>query len=122
MGGQPGGGGGAQPEHHEAGRRIGDQLVVGEAPLRSQRQHHGGDDQDEEVVEEVPEIQEQEVQSVAHRLLARSGRSGEGSTLPLSALSVLLAQDRRYRKPASSEARRVGNKCVKRCESRWWPE
>src|SRR3546814_4651220 len=49
-----------------AGRRVGDQLVVGEAPLRPQREHHRGDHQDEEMIEEVPQVEEQEVQSVAH--------------------------------------------------------
>ena len=54
------------PERNEAGRPVWDQVVIGQVPgLGQEERRHGGEDQHGEMVEQVPDIQEQELRREA---------------------------------------------------------
>ncbi len=61
---------GRQREHaerEEPGCCVFQEVGIAQAPLAVQRQRrHGGEDQREQVVQEVSEVEQQEVQAVAH--------------------------------------------------------
>ncbi len=61
---------GRQREHaecDEAGRGVSEQVGVAEAPIAVQRQRrHRGEDQHEEMIEEVADVEQQKVQALAH--------------------------------------------------------
>ena len=72
--GEPAGGQREHAEREEAGRGVFQEIGIAQAPLAMQRQRrHGGEDQREQVVEEVADIEQQEMQALAHeRLLGRA--------------------------------------------------
>jgi hypothetical protein len=64
--GQPAGRDGAQAEGDEAWGRVGDELGVAHVPLVAQPQcRRGREDEHEQMVEEVPDVEKQEVDPFA---------------------------------------------------------
>jgi len=64
--GKPAGRQREQAEGKESRRRVGQQRTVTQPPFPGQRERrHGGEDQHEQVVEEMSDVQEQEMQSVS---------------------------------------------------------
>ena len=69
----PSGRDGADPERDEPRRGVGDERRVAHAPLLGEPQRrHRREDQHEEVVEEMPDVEEQEVQAIARHLGRRA--------------------------------------------------
>ena len=65
--GEPAGGQGEHAEGEEAGRGVLQQVAVAEPPLAVQGERgDGGKDQREQMIEEMPDVEQQEVQSIAH--------------------------------------------------------
>jgi hypothetical protein len=63
--GEPPGRQGEQAEGEEAGSGIGEQIAVADAPLAAERQRrHGGEDQGEQVIEEMADVEQQELRTV----------------------------------------------------------
>ncbi len=72
--GEPAGGQREYAEGEEAGRGVFQQLGVAEPPFAVQRQRrHRGEDQREQVVEKMTDVEQQEVQALAHEGLPRAG-------------------------------------------------
>ena len=72
--GEPAGGQREHAEGEEAGRGVFQELGVAEPPFAMQRQRrHRGEDQREQVVEKVADVEQQEVQALAHEDLPGAG-------------------------------------------------
>ena len=80
--GEPTRGQGEEAEGEKPGRRVGQQLRIADTPLPVQRQGRDrGEDQGEQVVEEVPDVQQKEIQPIpvhespiSRLLVLRSGK------------------------------------------------
>ena len=86
-------------EREEAGRRIFEKIAVAQVPLACQRQRrHGREDQREQMIEKVPDIQEQEMRAVAiHRSSHLGPRVGVPAVRPKIALAFLLRHAKDHR-------------------------
>ena len=64
--GEPAGRIGEHPEGEEAGRRVFEQIAVAEPPFADERERRDRrEDQREQVIEEVPDVEEQEMRAIA---------------------------------------------------------